>query len=70
MSIYIFWCGVQARFVRVASKLTPSNSLWTVEVVLEDDTGGQLNVKLNNQVLTETLTICVCCMSVYSGISL
>ena len=54
----------------MASKLTPSNSLWTVEVVLEDDSGGQLNVKLNNQVLTETLTICVCCMSVYSGISL
>ena len=54
----------------MASKLTPSNSLWTVEVVLEDDAGGQLNVKLNNQVLTETLTICVCYTSVYSGISL
>ena len=37
--------------MRVTGKLKPSDGKWSVAVVIEDDSGGQLNVQLSNQVL-------------------
>ena len=36
--------------MRVTSKLRPCDGQWMVSVVMEDDSGGQLNVNLSNQV--------------------
>lgn len=41
---------LQAHFVRVTGKLKPCNGKWTVAVIIEDDSGGQLDVELSNHV--------------------
>jgi RecQ-mediated genome instability protein 1 len=46
---------VKAHFVRVTGKLKPCDGKWSVAVVIEDDSGGQLNVQLSNQVLEKLI---------------